>query len=549
MLNQLHVQNFALIEDITIDLEKGLNIITGETGAGKSILLGALGLLSGKRAEISVVREGAKKCVIEGEFSVGNYNLGRFFEENDLDLEEPTIIRREVSSSGKSRAFVNDTPVNLIVLKTLGEKLIDVHSQHSNLILNKPDFTFQLLDGFCGQLKKVKDYKANFKVYTELNKTLLELEEKLKEEKLNLDFNQFQLNELTTAQLKDGEQEVLEREFEILNNSEEIKENSVVVVNNILYNKGSVQSLLQETESSLEKLSGFDDTYSEHKDRISSVLIEVKDVAEEIEQKAGGVSSDSYKIDEINERLSLIFNLQKKFNVSSVELLIEKRIELEAAVNFVTGDNEELALIKQKILKAELELKAAAKVISDNRQKSAKKVVGLVIKDLILMGISQAQLSFRFENIELNKWGTDKIEIEFSANKGKALGSLSKTASGGELSRVMLSLKKIMSLKISLPTIVFDEIDTGVSGEVADQMGMIMKDMGSDIQVVTITHLPQIAAKGNAHFNVFKSHDSELTTSNIKKLNKEDRVLEIAQMLSGSEITEAAKQNAKELIS
>lgn len=548
MLNQLHVQNFALIEDITLELEKGFNIITGETGAGKSILLGALGLLSGKRAETSVVREGAKKCIIEGEFSIGDYGLDEFFDTNDLDFEEPTLIRREVSSSGKSRAFVNDTPVNLSVLKELGELIIDVHSQHSNLMLNNPEFTYNLLDGFGKQSDEIKEYQIGYSEWIELKSELSDLEEKQNQEKLNLDFNQFQLNELTTAQLKEGEQEELEREFEILNNSEEIKSSSSIVVNSILYNNGSVQELLQDAEAALEKLSAFDESYSENKNRVSSVLIEVKDIAEEVEQKVGSLSSDSFRVDEIDERLSLLFNLQKKFNVASVEQLIEKRLALESAVNLVTGGSEEIEKIKGRIVALESILKKQAKGITQGRKKAAEKIAKLVVEDLKLMGISQAQFQFNFEEASLNKWGSDKIDIQFSANKGKSLGKISKTASGGELSRVMLSLKKIMSLQVALPTIVFDEIDTGVSGEVADQMGLIMKQMGKEIQVLTITHLPQIAAKGNAHYKVFKSHDSELTTSNINKLGKQDRILEIAQMLSGSEITSAAKQNAIELI-
>ena len=548
MLNQLHVQNFALIEDITLELEKGFNIITGETGAGKSILLGALGLLSGKRAETSVVREGAKKCIIEGEFSIGDYGLDEFFDTNDLDFEEPTLIRREVSSSGKSRAFVNDTPVNLSVLKELGELIIDVHSQHSNLMLNNPEFTYNLLDGFGKQSDEIKEYQIGYSEWIELKSELSDLEEKQNQEKLNLDFNQFQLNELTTAQLKEGEQEELEREFEILNNSEEIKSSSSIVVNSILYNNGSVQELLQDAEAALEKLSAFDESYSENKNRVSSVLIEVKDIAEEVEQKVGSLSSDSFRVDEIDERLSLLFNLQKKFNVASVEQLIEKRLALESAVNLVTGGSEEIEKIKGRIVALESILKKQAKGITQGRKKAAEKIAKLVVEDLKLMGISQAQFQFNFEEASLNKWGSDKIDIQFSANKGKSLGKISKTASGGELSRVMLSLKKIMRLQVALPTIVFDEIDTGVSGEVADQMGLIMKQMGKEIQVLTITHLPQIAAKGNAHYKVFKSHDSELTTSNINKLGKQDRILEIAQMLSGSEITSAAKQNAIELI-
>lgn len=548
MLNQLHVQNFALIEDITLNLKSGLNIITGETGAGKSILLGALGLISGKRADVSVVRGNAKKCIVEGEFSLAQYNLMTFFSENDLDLEEPTLIRREISSAGKSRAFVNDTPVNLSVLKELGEKIIDVHSQHSNLLLAAPEFTFSLLDGIAGQKDKLGKFLSDYSKWKELKKELEDLEEKQNQEKLNLEFNQFQLNELVTANLKEGEQEEIEKEFDLLNNAEEIKEKSAVVVNNILYGSSSVQEQLQDAEIALEKLAEFNSDYAGNKERLSSTLIEIKDIAEEVEQLSNGINSNSNRVAEIDERLGLFYSLQKKHNLASVEQLIERRNELQNLVDLVVGGDDNLEGLRKEISKIESNLEKQATTLSNNRKKAAKEVIGTVISDLNLMGISQAQLDFEIEKVALNSFGFDKIDILFSANKGKPLAKLNKTASGGELSRVMLSLKKIMSTKTSLPTIVFDEIDTGVSGEVADQMGVIMKEMGSKLQVITITHLPQIAAKGSAHYKVFKSHDSEITSSQIEELSSDLRIDEIAQMLSGSKITDAARQNAVELM-
>lgn len=548
MLNQLHVQNFALIEDLTLNLQSGLNIITGETGAGKSILLGSLGLISGKRAELSIVREGAKKCIIEGEFSLSNYGLETFFELNDLDLEEPSIIRREIAATGKSRAFINDTPVTLTVLKELGEQIIDVHSQHANLLLAKPEFAFKLLDSYSGKQKELKSFQEQFSDLLEKERKLEELKTKQEQEKLNLEFNQFQLNELLSVNLKEGEQEELEKEFEVLNNAEEIKENAAVVVNNVSYNSTSIQGLLQEAEIALDKLSGFDDDYSELKSRISSSLIEIKDVADEIEQKVGGVSANSTRVQEIDERLSILFSLQKKYNVASVEDLIEKREELQSLVNLVEGGDEGLEELANEIKAVKADLVKQAEVLSKARKKAAKSISEEVVKDLRLMGIEQAKVELSFEKTELFKFGIDKIEILFSANKGKLLAKLDKTASGGELSRVMLSLKRIMGAKTALPTIVFDEIDTGVSGEVANQMGLLMKEMGSGLQVITITHLPQIAAKGNAHFKVFKSHDKELTTSQIENLDKKSRIDELAQMLSGSKITDTARQNAVELL-
>jgi DNA repair protein RecN (Recombination protein N) len=549
MLNQLHIQNFALIEDLTLDLKSGLNIITGETGAGKSILLGALGLLSGKRAEISVVRKGTKKCIVEGSFSLGSYGLANFFTENDLDFEEPSIIRREVAVSGKSRAFINDTPVTLSILKLLGDKVIDVHSQHANLLLTKPEFSFKLLDDFAHQNEKLEKYQVNFKAWQALKIQRSELEETQKQEKLNLEFNQFQLNELTAAALKEGEQGELEKEFEVLNNAEEIKECASIVVNNTLYSASSVQEMMQESISALDKLSGFDERYQSLKDRMASSLIEVKDVAEGVEQISGSMRSDAQRTKEIDDRLSLLFSLQKKYNVASVEQLITKRESLKKAVNLVLGGSDVLDALHAELKKSEYELGNKADILSKGRIKSGKFIADRVIDDLKLMGIENAQLQFEIKPIDLSVFGKDQVNILFSANKGTNLGWLIKTASGGELSRVMLGLKKVMSEKSSLPTIVFDEIDTGVSGEVANKIGALMKEMGTQLQVITITHLPQIAAKGNAHFKVFKYHDEYLTTSQIKELKNESRVEEIAEMLSGSEVSEAARKNATELMS
>ncbi len=549
MLNQLHIQNFALIQDLELNLKSGLNIITGETGAGKSILLGALGLLSGKRSDVSVIRGDAKKCVIEGTFKVDNYGLEAFFEDHDIEFEANTIIRREIALSGKSRSFVNDSPVTLSVLKELGSFLIDIHSQHSNLVLADPKFSFLLLDSYANQKALLADYQVEFRVWQKVKKQLGELLETQKKEQLNLEFNQFQLKELTDANLKPGELELLEKEFEVLNNAEEIKEYSSEVAKKILYGSGSVQNTLQDCEQSLGKLSGFDEDYSELHDRLSSSLIELRDIAEDLQDRCRGLSSDTNRVKTIDDRLGLLFGLQKKFNVSSVEYLIERREELVSIIASVEGGDDEISALTKEIAIKEAGLKGKAEKLRKGRAKAVKAINKEVISDLHLMGISQAQIDFEISDSELTSYGFDLITILFSANKGKELSSLSKTASGGELSRVMLSLKRILSSKSSLPTIVFDEIDTGVSGEVADKMGGIMKYMGSTMQVLTITHLPQIAAKGDAHYKVFKSHDTEITTSQLKELNKEDRIEEIAQMLSGAKITQAALDNAAELLS
>jgi DNA repair protein RecN (Recombination protein N) len=549
MLNQLHIQNFALIQDLELNLKSGLNIITGETGAGKSILLGALGLLSGKRSDVSVIRGDAKKCVIEGAFKVDDYGLESFFEAHDIEFEANTIIRREIALSGKSRSFVNDSPVTLSVLKELGSFLIDIHSQHSNLVLADPKFSFLLLDSYANQKDLLAKYQVEFRVWQKVKKQLDHLLEQQKREQLNLEFNQFQLKELTDATLKAGELESLEKEFEVLNNAEEIKEYSSEVAQKILYGNGSVQNILQDCEQSLGKLSGFDEDYSELHDRLSSSLIELRDIAEDLQDRCRGLSGDANRVKTIDDRLGLLFGLQKKFNVSSVEYLIERQEELTKIIASVEGGDDDILALTKEIAVKENSLKEKASNLRKGRTKATKAINKEVISDLHLMGISQAQIDFEISDNELTSYGFDLITILFSANKGKELSGLSKTASGGELSRVMLSLKRILSSKSALPTIVFDEIDTGVSGEVADKMGGIMKYMGSTMQVLTITHLPQIAAKGDAHYKVFKSHDTAITTSQLKELNKEDRIEEIAQMLSGAKITQAALDNAAELLS
>ena len=548
MLSHLHVQNFALIQDLKLELKSGLNIITGETGAGKSILLGALGLLSGKRADLSIIRKGTNKCIVEGEFSLETYGLDSFFIANDLDFEEPTIVRREILVSGKSRAFINDTPVKLAVLKEMGDRIIDVHSQNSNSILAKYEFAFSLLDNFGGNKEALFDYENLFIDYVQKQSELKELKANQEKEKLNLEFNQFQLNELSSSKLIDGEQEVLEKEFEILSNAEEIKSNGSVVVNNIFHTNSSVDNLLQEASISLDKLSSFDDSYLSLRDRLASSLIEIKDIAEDVQNKINDLTPDFSKVQKINDRLDLIYSLQKKYNVSSVEQLIEKREQIQKLVDLAVGGDHELSCLAKEIEIFKSSLLSKAQDISDLRKQNAPEVANQIIKDLKLMGINDAQIELKFSVTDLNKFGMDNIVFLFSANKGNDLQKLTKIASGGELSRLMLSVKRIIGTKTALPTIVFDEIDTGVSGEVANQMGRLMKEMGEKIQVITITHLPQIAAKGNTHFKVFKSNSNEETTTQISELTNHSRIDEVAQMLSGSNISDSARQNALELI-
>ena len=377
MLNNLHVQNFALIQNLKLNLKSGLNIITGETGAGKSVLLGALGLLSGKRADLSVVRKGTKKCIVEGEFSLKNYGLEPYFNANDLDFEEPTIIRREISISGKSRSFINDTPVKLTVLREIGDRVIDIHSQNSNRILNKLEFAFNLLDSYSGNIEALNTYQNIFREYIEKQKELEELEAAQQREKLNYEFNQFQLNELASANLENDEQELLEKEFEILNNSEDIITNGTSIVNNISYNKASVNELLQEANTSLDKLCAFDDSYTSLKERLTSASIEIKDIADDVQHKIGSVSSDTSRVQLITDRLNLIYTLQKKYNVSSVEQLIQKRDQLQKLVDLVIGGNEGLNSLSKEIQVYKLNLLSKSESLSNIRRKYAPIVAKL----------------------------------------------------------------------------------------------------------------------------------------------------------------------------
>ena len=474
--------------------------------------------------------------------------MNAFFNTHDLDNEEPTIIRREIAASGKSRAFINDSPVTLAILKELGEHIIDIHSQHSNVLLTQPEFSFKLLDYFAEQREDFLLYQSVYKRWAKCKRELAELKELQRQEQLNFEFNQFQFNELSATNLEVGEQDKLEKEFEILNNAEAIREHASWVVNKTLYQSNSVQELMKESITALEKLRGFDERYESLEKRFSSAFIEVKDIAEEVEVMSGSIQSNAQRVQEIDDRLGVLFALQKKYNVSSIEQLITKKDALKEVLDRVLGSGEEVSQLELELKELKQDLLQKADLITKGRKKSGKVISNSVINDLKLMGIEQGQLSFDFKEVDLSLYGKDQLNILFSANKGNKLGPLVKTASGGELSRIMLSLKKIMSEQYALPTIVFDEIDTGVSGEVANKIGDVMREMGSQMQVITITHLPQIAAKGNAHFKVFKSHSETNTTSKIKVLNKQNRVEEIAQMLSGSEVSDAARKNALELL-
>ena len=548
MLSKLSIKNFALIEDATISFDKGFSVLTGETGSGKSILLDALNLLLGKRADSDSIRSGAEKCVIEGVFDVSKYQLQAFFIDNDLDYEDATIIRREITSNGKSRAFVNDTPIVLSALKLLGETLLDIHSQNANLILESNWFYYDLIDGVSGLLKERKTFSEEFKILQELQQLLKAKIANKEKSQLDLSFKQFQYQELKAAELKIGEQQDLEEQLEILSNAELIKSNVVLATQLLFDGEGSVLENSGIVSQKLSALSQYRSDFKMLSERMSSVCIELKDIYSEIESISGKIEIDPDKLQKIDERLGLLFALIKKYAVKDVDGLIDKLNLLEKEIDDVVGGDESIENLKLEIHQKTLYLKGLASEITIKRKQGALSLEKEILNDLFLMNMNNAQLKIDVSVSELNIFGGDTIQFNFNANKGGVLQSLQKVASGGELSRIMLSLKRVLSVRKKLPTILFDEIDTGVSGEVADKMAEIMLKMSSEMQVIAITHLPQIASKGNSQYKVYKTDVAETTISQIKLLNKNDRVLEIAQMLSGSKITDAAIQNAKTLL-
>jgi DNA repair protein RecN (Recombination protein N) len=549
MLTSLSINNFALIEKLAIDFSRGFSIITGETGAGKSILLGALGLVLGKRADLTSLKNKEDKCIIEAHFQISRYNLQPFFEANDLDYEAETIIRREILPSGKTRAFVNDSPVNLQELQALGLFLIDIHSQHQTQELSEENFQFQIIDSIAGNQDLIAEYGTVLKSYKK-NKTQLtalntQLQAVLKEQ----DYNTFLLEELFSAQLKSGEQEVLEGIYEQLNNVEFIKENldkSLALANEEQF--GILQNL-KELKIALQKTAGFSTDYHSLFERINSVSIEFDDITNELNQLTESLINDPEQLDSVNQKLQMIYNLQKKHQVTTIDELLEIQSDLDSKAVSVGELEDEIKRIEDKIQQSTLELDKFADSIRENRIKA----VPVLSEKLIFILDQLGMPNVRF-NMEINATsnylqnGKDELQFLFSANKGSDFGLLKKVASGGEMSRIMLATKAILAQYSKLPTMIFDEIDTGVSGEIANKMGDIMKEMSANMQVFAITHLPQIAAKGNAHLKVFKSVVGEQTQSELKLLNSEERVVEIAQMLSGTVVSDSAINHAKALL-
>ena len=550
MLRQLYIRNFTLIDELDITFKPGFSVITGETGAGKSIILGAIGQILGNRADARMVKAGCDKCVIEAHFDLSNYDMEGFFDDNDIDYEpEDCIIRRELKANGKSRAFINDTPVALTAARELGQQLVDIHSQHQNLLLQKEDFQLNVVDIIAHNSQLLNDYRTLFDGYAKAKAALREKEEECEKDRANEDFLRFQADELVTAQLYDGEQEELEQELETLSHAEDIK-GALFDADNLL--SGDDRSITQSCKTMLSRLSDVGDVYPAIRqvtERIDSAYIELKDIARDISNLAESIDFDPARLTMANERLDTIYTLQKKHHVESVAELIAIRDSLTARLNDITNSEDMLEDMRRQVEDMHRKATEAAARLTESRQEAARHVTEQLLAQMTSLGMPNARFEIKFETKELAVDGADRISYMFSANKNVPLEPIAQVASGGEVARVMLSLKAMISGAVKLPTIIFDEIDTGVSGRVAEMMAQIMRQMGrADRQVISITHLPQIAALGTTHYKVEKTDTDDTTISRMRMLGHDERITEIAQMLSGSNISDAAIENAKSLL-
>ncbi|CAM4112945.1 DNA repair protein RecN [Gillisia limnaea] len=549
MLTALSIKNYALIEDIKIDLRQGFTIITGETGAGKSIMLGAMGLLLGKRADYSAIRSSKNKCVIEGNFDISNYSLKDFFESEDLDYEPQSIIRREILSSGKSRAFINDTPVTLPVLVKLGDLLIDIHGQHQTLSLGENQYQFEVLDTLSGNADLLREYQLQLRSYKKLQQKLVELKETQAQAIKEHDYNLFLLKELEDARLKPGMLEDLEERFEELNNVEILTEYLGNAVAQIEQEEIGTLAGLKEVRSNLNKISGFSTTYATLQERVQSVIIELDDISQELGNALERVEANPKELEEVNARLQVIYNLQKKHSAEGIDALLEIMAQLQEKVEFTENAEAEL----EKVIKQIETNKTLLKEISAKIHKSREKAIPGFIKEvetiIYELGMPNARLKIdlKFQQDFFSN-GQDQLSWYLSANKGGDFSEIKKVASGGELSRIMLAVKSILASRSNLPTIIFDEIDTGVSGDIAQKMGDILQNMGNSMQVIAITHLPQIAGKGSKHFKIFKEDIGETTVTKIRVLETGERIEELALMLGGNIKSESAMAHAKSLL-
>ena len=550
MLTTLYIQNYALIEQLDISFKGGFSVITGETGAGKSILLGAIGLLLGQRADVKAIRRGASKCIIEAHFAVKAYGMKPFFEENGLEYDEECILRRELYASGKSRAFINDSPAPLSLMKELGEQLVDIHSQHQNLLLDKEGFQLNVLDLIGHNDKALEEYTTRYNGWRKLRTELDELQATLDRERGEEDYLRFQWEQLSEAQLTDGEQEELEQEAEMLSHAEEIKAGLYKSAQLLNGDEEGVIAQLKEVIHVLNGLSGVFAPAEELATRMESSYIELKDIAQEASLQEEQIEYNPQRMDEVNERLNLIYTLQKKHHVESVAQLIELMQGFEQKLSMLTQGDDRLEHLTAEVEKSRQQVMEQAEVLSQVRRKAANQVEQEIVTRLALLGMPNVRFAVEIgRRKEPGTHGMDTVNFLFSANKNAHMQSISNVASGGETARVMLSLKAMIAGAVKLPTIIFDEIDTGVSGEIADRMADIMQEMGhNERQVISITHLPQIAARGNVHYKVYKEDSDTETNSHIRCLTAEERVEEIAHMLSGATLTEAALANARALL-
>ena len=551
MLQSIHIQNYALIESLDIDFHSGFSVITGETGAGKSIILGAIGLLVGQRADIKAIKTGANKCIVEARFNISSYQLEAFFEEHDLEYEDgECILRRELLASGKSRAFINDTPASLAQMKALGEKLIDVHSQHQNLLLNHEDFQLSVIDILANDEEQLTAYKALYQDYKRTSRELAQLIEQAEKSRQDEDYISFQVNQLEEANLQSGEQEELEQEAETLSHAEDIKA-SLYKVDQLMASDDT--TLLSVTKDCMQALQGISRVFApaqEWIDRLESCYIELKDLANDVSSAGEDVEYNPTRLEFVNDRLNLIYTLQQKHHVSSVDELISIAKELRTQLDAITSSDDRILELTRQKEDLYNKVKASARLLTDMRTIAAQEIEKQMQAYLVPLGMPNVRFAVELNpRKEPDGTGMDYVNFLFSANKNGTLQQVASIASGGEIARVMLSLKAMIAGAVKLPTIIFDEIDTGVSGSIAEKMAFIMQEIGqADRQVISITHLPQIAARGAHHYKVYKEDTETGTNSHIRPLTHEERINEIANMLSGATLTEAALNNAKALL-
>ena len=550
MLRSLYIQNYALIEKLDIGFDSGFSVITGETGAGKSIILGAIGLLLGQRADVKSIRKGASKCIIEARFDVSAYGMQPFFEANELEYEDECILRRELYASGKSRAFINDTPASLAQMKELGELLIDVHSQHQNLLLNKEGFQLNVLDLLAHDEAELAAYQKLYNDWRQARQDLEVLVARAEQSRADEDYIRFQLEQLEEANLTDGEQEELEQEAEMLTHAEDIKAGLYRAGQALNADEGGVLEALKDCQNTMMGLRSVFAPAGELADRLDSVYIELKDISQEVADKEEEVEFNPARLDEVNARLNLIYSLQQKHRVDTVKALLSLQENYALQLSAITSSDEDIARLEAQVKELFSQVTAQAQVLTEARTRAAREVERQMAARLVPLGMPnvrfQVEMGIRKEP---GVHGADTVNFLFSANKNGVLQNISSVASGGEIARVMLSVKAMIAGAVKLPTIVFDEIDTGVSGEIADRMADIMQEMGdNDRQVISITHLPQIAARGRAHYKVYKEDNEVETNSHIRRLTDDERVEELAHMLSGATLTEAALNNARALL-